>query len=222
MPPDVTRRPPGPQPDDRLADQITADAPAERRTTVCIVADIVLEAADLIAGRGELDQRAYERGRLDGFADGWRCGLKAAARRYLRQSDNWIREKRSRVRSDPTGTPQTRSSPGPEVRGHPEAESLARTAAASPPTKEDDAVHIVRQVRRSRHLPTASASLYEPAANRTQWWISLRCPHCGSVHLGRVRAESEAAGPRRTGCGRMVLVVVRRTYRGHSSKQVAA
>jgi hypothetical protein len=38
-------------------------------------------AADLIAGRGELDQRAYERGRLDGFADGWRCGLKAGAER---------------------------------------------------------------------------------------------------------------------------------------------
>jgi hypothetical protein len=147
------------------------------------------------------------------------------------------------VANGPTGSPgpirpltpeltQKRSSPGPDTRGHPEAKSLARTDAPSP-TKETDAVHIVRQdgsgariaaprARRSRRLPIASASLYEPAAGRTQWWLSIRCPHCGSVHLGRVRTESEAPGPRRAGCGRLVLVVVRRTYRGHVAKQAAA
>jgi hypothetical protein len=76
--------------------------------------------------------------------------------------------------------------------------------------------------RRSRRLPVANASLYEPAAGRTWWWISLRCPHCGSVHLGRVRTEGEAGGPHRAGCGRMVLVVVRRTYRSHAARQAAA
>jgi hypothetical protein len=56
-------------------------------TMVTDVGDVVVDvnvlraAADLIAGRGELDQRAYGRGRLDGFADGWRCGLKAGAER---------------------------------------------------------------------------------------------------------------------------------------------
>lgn len=66
-----------------------------------------------------------------------------------------------------------------------------------------------RAPRRGR-LPMANASLYAPAANRSWWWISLRCPHCGSVHLGRVRTEAEAGGPRRTGCGRKVFVKVRR------------
>jgi hypothetical protein len=148
------------------------------------------------------------------------------------------------VANDPTGspgpihpptpglTPKRRSGPGPATQGHFKAKSLARTDAP-PPNKETDAVHIVRQdgsgaritalrARRSRRLPIASASLYEPAAGRTQWWLSIRCPHCGSVHLGRVRTETEAPGPRRAGCGRLVLVVVRRTYRGHAAKRAAA
>jgi hypothetical protein len=74
-----------------------------------------------------------------------------------------------------------------------------------------------RGARRGR-LPVANASLYEPAANRSWWWISLRCPHCGSVHLGRVREEGEAGGPRRAGCGRKVFVLVRRVYRGHGGQ----
>jgi hypothetical protein len=35
-----------------------------------------------------------------------------------------------------------------------------------------------------RRLTPALASLYAPAAGRTWWWLSIRCPHCGSVHLG--------------------------------------
>jgi hypothetical protein len=181
MPPDVTRRPPGPQPDDRLADQITADAPAERRTTVCIVADIVLEAADLIAGRGELDQRAYERGRLDGFADGWRCGLKAAARRYLRQSDNWIREKRSRVRSDPTGTPQTRSSPGSEDPGSPPQDKALRKATAPSPRKEADAAMLML-----KHSSDVRVEALAPGACRC-------CGHDLVAALRRLVAERQEA-----------------------------
>jgi hypothetical protein len=62
--------------------------------------------------------------------------------------------------------------------------------------------------RRSRRggYPLASASLYEPACERTWWWISLRCPWCKSVHLHRVRHEEDAGGVRRTGCGRRVYV----------------
>jgi hypothetical protein len=74
--------------------------------------------------------------------------------------------------------------------------------------------------RRGR-LPLASASLYEPAADRTWWWLSIRCPHCGSIHLGRVRTESDAGGPRRAGCGRRVWVIVRRVYRSYASREAA-
>lgn len=73
-----------------------------------------------------------------------------------------------------------------------------------------------------RRAPVANASLYEPTPTRTWWWISLRCPHCGSVHLGRVREEAQAAGLRRTGCGRRVWVIVRRTYRGRRNLGSAA
>jgi hypothetical protein len=77
--------------------------------------------------------------------------------------------------------------------------------------------------RACRSAPVANASLYEPTPTRTWWWISLRCPHCGgSVHLGRVRHEADAAGPRRTTCGRKVWVVIRRVYRGHQASETAA
>jgi hypothetical protein len=66
---------------------------------------------------------------------------------------------------------------------------------------------------RGHRLPIASASLYEPAARRTMWWISLRCPHCLAVHLHRVREEDQAPGARRAGCGRMVWVIIRSVYR---------
>ena len=38
---------------------------------------------------------------------------------------------------------------------------------------------MVRQGRRSHRYLLASASLHEPACQRTWWWISLRCPWCG-------------------------------------------
>lgn len=63
-----------------------------------------------------------------------------------------------------------------------------------------------------RRYPEASASLYQPVAGRSWWWLSIRCPKCRGVHLGRVRDESEAAGARRTTCG-FLWVIVRRTYR---------
>ncbi len=65
---------------------------------------------------------------------------------------------------------------------------------------------------RRRRRPVADASLYEPVTGRTWHWLSIRCPYCGGVHLGRVRDRSEAEGPRRTSCG-AVHVIIRRTYR---------
>lgn len=64
-----------------------------------------------------------------------------------------------------------------------------------------------------RRPPAAFASLYAPAGRRTMWWLAIRCPHCGAVHLGRVRDQEDARGVRRAGCGRLVWVKVARTYR---------
>lgn len=68
-----------------------------------------------------------------------------------------------------------------------------------------------RRTRRTRY-PVAAASLYQPVAGRSWWWLSIRCPKCCGVHLGRVRDEAEARGARRTTCG-VFWVIVRRTYR---------
>ena len=84
-------------------------------------------------------------------------------------------------------------------------------------TRDDDK----HRSRRGRY-PLASASLYEPAFQRTWWWISLRCPWCGAVHLHRVRREQDAGGVRRTGCGRRVFVKVRTVYRGKANLRTAA
>jgi hypothetical protein len=125
-----------------------------------------------------------------------------------------------------TNGPKKRANPGSVIRGRPANQALAKAPDTSP-TKDAMSVQIVRQGADDRHAtrrraPLASASLYEPAAGRTWWWLSIRCPHCGSVHLGRVREEGEADGPRRAGCGRKVTVKVRRTYRGRRGPGAAA
>jgi hypothetical protein len=140
---------------------------------------------------------------------------------------NEITQTNSRDNNRTQTSRKPRNHPGPPD----QTESSARTRTAA--EKEADAVHIVRRdsdnasvldgpVRRRRGLPIANASLYEPSGARSWWWISMRCPHCGSVHLGRVRTEDEAAGPRRAGCGRMVFVKIRQVYRSYASRQVAA
>jgi hypothetical protein len=70
----------------------------------------------------------------------------------------------------------------------------------------------VKGARPRHRYPRADASLYEPVNGRGRGWLSIRCPHCRGVHLGRLRPGTEPGGPRRTPCG-MVWVVVRRTYR---------
>ena len=64
-----------------------------------------------------------------------------------------------------------------------------------------------------RRPPAAFASLYAPAGRRTMWWLAIRCPHCGAGHFGRVRDQEDARGVRRAGCGRLITVVIARTYR---------
>ena len=63
-----------------------------------------------------------------------------------------------------------------------------------------------------RRRPVTFASLYAPAGRRTMWWLAYRCPHCGAGHFGRVHDQEGARGVRRTGCGRLITVVIARTY----------
>ncbi|SNT59092.1 hypothetical protein SAMN05443665_105152 [Actinomadura meyerae] len=63
-----------------------------------------------------------------------------------------------------------------------------------------------------RRYPVAYASLYAPAGRRRCWWFAIRCPHCNAGHFGRLRDRDALDGVRRAGCGRLVWVVVARTY----------
>lgn len=115
------------------------------------------------------------------------------------------------------------SPPGSPSRAGRSEDLAATTAAISTAIVGDPAdVRWDRPRRRGRRLPMANASLYEPAAGRSQWWLSIRCPYGCGIHLGRVPEESHAAGPRRTGCGRKVFVVVRQTYRARPDLGAAA
>lgn len=60
---------------------------------------------------------------------------------------------------------------------------------------------------RLRRYPVAYASLYAPAGQRTRWWAAISCPHCGGVHLARLRTRSDLPGVRRSGCGPLIWVV---------------
>lgn len=66
-------------------------------------------------------------------------------------------------------------------------------------------------------LRPAHASVYAPCAGRSHWWLAYVCPWCGHGHLGRARTEGEVPGPRRSRCGRLVLVLVARVYRGQEA-----
>ena len=94
-----------------------------------------------------------------------------------------------------------------------------KTSAAAKQAEGSRAVSVRRGTRRRQYL-RADASLYEPVPGRDWYWLSIRCPHCGGVHLGRVRQEAKAAGPRRIACG-PVWVVVRRTYRSKRTEAAA-
>ncbi|SFO14688.1 hypothetical protein SAMN04489713_104273 [Actinomadura madurae] len=69
-----------------------------------------------------------------------------------------------------------------------------------------------------QRYPAAFASLYAPSGNRTMWWFTMRCPHCGHGHFGRLRSRDALDGVRRAGCGRLVWVVVARTYPAEAAR----
>lgn len=61
-------------------------------------------------------------------------------------------------------------------------------------------------------VPTAYASLHAPSAKRRRWAITYRCPRCSGTHLGYSR-DGNAAGIRRSGCERLIWVVIARVYK---------
>lgn len=69
----------------------------------------------------------------------------------------------------------------------------------------------------TRRYPVAYASLYAPAGRRRCWWAAYICAHCGGGHFARLRRAADASSVRRSGCGRLIRLVVARTYRGRKA-----
>jgi hypothetical protein len=64
-----------------------------------------------------------------------------------------------------------------------------------------------------RRLPAAYGSVCGPCPGRSMFALSYRCPVCEGTHFGRSR-ETVASGPRRSRCGAMVWLVIKRVHRG--------
>jgi hypothetical protein len=76
--------------------------------------------------------------------------------------------------------------------------------------------HRTDKRRKAQRAPAVYASVYAPCEGRHLWWLAYICPFCKLGHLGRARTEAEVEGPRRSRCGRMVVVRVARVYRGRT------
>ena len=107
--------------------------------------------------------------------------------------------------------------------GHPDdhPEFAPASAADQPQAQGASSAAIVRQAggkrRKARRAPAVYASVYEPCEGRTQWAFAYICPWCHLGHLGRAKTESAVAGPRRSRCGRLVLVRAARVYRSRAA-----
>lgn len=128
----------------------------------------------------------------------------------------------------PPGTPETRNGPGlQEAQDHPASNSPAK-AAETIAVKDDVMLTIIGQaadvhhdVAGRRRFPLAFASQAAPCAGRTQWHVMYQCEACGCTHFGRSPIEL-TTGKRTARCGRVVWLVIARTYRGRSGAGVAA
>lgn len=63
-----------------------------------------------------------------------------------------------------------------------------------------------------RKLPTAYASVFVPQGRRRWYWLTLRCPLCGTHVFARCRRIDQVSGPRRVTCGHRVKTVAARIY----------
>lgn len=71
-----------------------------------------------------------------------------------------------------------------------------------------------------RRTPKAFASQFGPDGLRLFFWVTYRCPHCSASHFGR-SPNRITTGPRRSRCGRKILLVVTRTYLGKRTQGAA-
>jgi hypothetical protein len=76
-------------------------------------------------------------------------------------------------------------------------------------------------MRRGRALPLAFASQAEPCAGRTMWHAMYRCGACGGTHFARSQEEL-VTGKRLARCGRVIWLVISRTYRAGTDRGAAA
>ena len=108
---------------------------------------------------------------------------------------------------------QPANRPLPEVDSPPATTDAAPLQGATPEAIVRRGTGKRRKARRLR-VPVVYASAYAPCEGRHLRAFAYICPWCGLGHLGRARTEAEIAGPRRAGCGRLVLIRVARVCRG--------
>jgi hypothetical protein len=150
-----------------------------------------------------------------------------AARRFpIPPSRNGARV--TSVRS--SGPPETkRGGPQPKAKDRPNVEIAAKlTRSIAPPGEEAMSLSMLthgtedrRGSARGHRLPVAFASQAAPCAGRTQWHVMYACGSCGGTHFGRSPVEL-TTGKRLARCGRLVGLVISRTYRGRADSGAAA
>ena len=91
--------------------------------------------------------------------------------------------------------------------------SVASTATIHAPIVTDATGIRQDPAGSASRLPVAFASQAEPCAGRALWALMYRCGACGGTRFGRSRAEV-STGKRTARCGRVVWLVISRTYRG--------
>ena len=63
-----------------------------------------------------------------------------------------------------------------------------------------------------RKLPTAYASVFVPQGRRRWYWLTFRCPLCGTHVFARCRRIDQVSGPRKVTCGHRVKTVAAKIY----------
>jgi hypothetical protein len=126
-------------------------------------------------------------------------------------------------RKDCVGQSPPTNKDGPRAAKPQDRPTFAPASAADQPPAGASSAAIVRQAggkhRKARgpRIPAVFASVYEPCEGRSQWAFAYICPWCHLGHLGRAKTEADVTGPRRSRCGRLVVVRAARVYRNRTA-----
>lgn len=134
------------------------------------------------------------------------------------------------MRAETAATPQTGNNPRLETGGVPaNKKSSPRTRVTT--EKEAPPLTTITQVNDNRggprrtasrgRPPTSHASQAAPCAGRSTWHVMYQCGACGGTHFGPSPVELKT-GKRLARCGRVVWLVIARTYRGRRDSAGAA